>query len=150
MSLIFPAHSKGAATEYLAAAHYLALGLQVYWPSVQQGVVDFAIRRGGRYLGVQVKTAFRPKGCVYLQARLARQVGAGPQIATPHSDDYDLLFVLGPRGHRWEIPAPLLGRLATLRIFEPGVRKQLRAGSLDATPYLILDPTNATLPESQP
>lgn len=66
-------HYTGAVAEHTAAAYFLALGHQVYWPAVQQSCVDFVVFRDGSYQAVQVKTASWSKSGPhkYLQCRTA-------------------------------------------------------------------------------
>ena len=85
-------HYLGASSEYLAAAHFLANGWQVYWPSVQQSWVDFVSDRGFGLRRVQVKTATwnRAKTHHYLQCRLRH----GVADTTPLVERYDDLVVV--------------------------------------------------------
>lgn len=50
-------HQLGAANELRAASYFLEEGYNVYWPAVQQSLVDFVIEKAGYYQRVQVKSA---------------------------------------------------------------------------------------------
>lgn len=98
-----PEHYTGAVSEYLAAAHFLKKGHQVYWPAVQQGPVDFVVDLGGTLKRVQVKTAtwIEAGGYRYLQCRT--RVTNKRQSASP-ADLYDILVVVHDAS-LWVIPA---------------------------------------------
>lgn len=85
----------GCAHEYVAAAHYLSEGSNVYWPASQHTPVDFVLERGGSLLRVQVKTATRNR------RRLTSTPIRGHRKGDPIP--FDLLVVVG-RGGLWEIP----------------------------------------------
>jgi hypothetical protein len=102
------AHYVGACNEYVAASYYLNKEYQVYWPSVQQGAVDFVIKaHNTAFQRVQVKTATWNKSDAhfYLQCRVKPTNKHQEYLPT---ELYDILFVVGPEGDMWEIPAEAL------------------------------------------
>lgn len=132
----YKTHWKGAQTEYAVAAWFLGQGHQVLWPSIQQGAYDFAIEHAGRFQRVQVKTGSRSHSG--LRATLDRNEKGGK-----HSDWFDYLAILGPRGHIWMIPAQVL-TVGKAIVYEPGTRKQRKRGrGLDSDLYLIHNPTSS-------
>lgn len=101
---LYPEHYKGAESEHIAAAYYLSKARQVYWPAVQQGCIDFIVEDQSQFRRVQVKTATWMKSGtgMYLQCRTRL---TNKYQAFTCSDLYDILFVVGPDGELWEIPA---------------------------------------------
>ena len=102
----YQAHFTGASHEYHAAGWYLARGYQVYWPSCQQGIVDFVIEKKGRFSRVQVKTATWSKAgkYKYLQCRTRSRNKCG---SFKPKDAYDIFFIVGKES-MWEIPAQVI------------------------------------------
>lgn len=96
------AHYKGASNELKAAAYFLSQGHQVFFPMMQQGVVDFVIDSPDGLKRVQVKTASLNTGFStydYIQCRLAR----GSNDPRYSSDAFDLLVVIY-EDRMWVIP----------------------------------------------
>lgn len=100
-------HYIGAKNEYLAASYYLGKGYQVYWPSMQQGSVDFVVEVQNNLFKVQVKTATWVKSGngLYLQCRTRL---TNKYQGFTASDLYDTLFIVGPDEQYWEIPSGLI------------------------------------------
>lgn len=93
-----PRHYVGARSELIAAALYISKGFQVYWPQVQQSVVDFVVEKEG-LVKVQVKTGTWNGD--HLQCRVA----STNKYNT--TSMYDVLLVVSDIGC-WEIPAELI------------------------------------------
>lgn len=102
MSKPHKTHSKGAWCEYLAAHHFLEQGYQVFWPSIQQGSVDFIVERGRRLDRMQVKKASwqgtPQNGNKYLQVVTTNN-------DKEYTDQYDFLVVVDDVKRIWIIPA---------------------------------------------
>lgn len=100
---LHPNHYTGMISEYRAAVYYLENGYQVYWPAIQQSVVDFIIEKDKEFQKVQVKTASwnRAGPNSYLQCRT--------HTKNKYSavDGYDILFIISDIGY-WEIPTKLI------------------------------------------
>lgn len=89
-------HYRGSAAELFAARYYLQNEVQVYWPQVQQGPVDFIIDDGS-LKKVQVK-------CAYYNTSGGRKY---LQCTTGKTTEYDILFIVGDDCH-WIIPSDKL------------------------------------------
>jgi len=126
-------HYTGAASEALAAAHYLGRGEDVFLPFMTQSRADILILRDGEPVKVQVKTAtWGGNGTgpnQYLQVRLAnRTAGAGLLYK---EGDFDLLFIIDPEGRKWEIPWNELPATKSLCLDRRGLTVRTRGGDLD-------------------
>lgn len=100
---IHPTHYTGGASELKAATWFIEQGRQVYFPVVQQGVVDFVVDGEQGLQRVQVKTAswIQSGKNKYLQCRT--RLTNRYQHHQPH-ELYDLLFIVADEGY-WCIPA---------------------------------------------
>ena len=111
-------HQRGAEAEYQAAAWYLGLGCNVFFPASSHARCDFVIDRGGSLLKIQVKHAFwKAQGerqTKYLCATLTR----APTTAY-EKGDWDLLFVTDGARH-WEIPFAEVAGVKTLYLDREG------------------------------
>tara|TARA_Y100001938_G_scaffold68559_2_gene95144 strand:- start:7275 stop:7676 length:402 start_codon:yes stop_codon:yes gene_type:complete len=95
-----PNQSKGAASEYTAAAVFSGEGWEIFWPPTGSGAVDFVAVRQGESKKVQVKSAHwvdRPPSrtlrvCIKTQRRRYTE------------GDFDCLAAVGPDGRVWVIP----------------------------------------------
>jgi hypothetical protein len=96
-------HIKGAVSEYRAAQYYLEQGYQVYWPAVQQGVVDFVVEKSGVLKRVQVKTATMNK-CKHLRYLQCRTTRGRVNTKVYEQGMYDVLFIVY-EDQKWIIPA---------------------------------------------
>lgn len=101
-------HFTGAASEYIAAAWYLGKGCQVYWPSCQQGAVDFVVDLAGKLQRVQVKTVTEIiDQCGRPYWRVRTRLTNKYQHHHPQ-ELYDMLFLVAPDGRMWEIPSDVI------------------------------------------
>ena len=93
-------HQLGAANELRAAAYFLEEGYNVFWPAVQQSMVDFVIEKDGFYQRVQVKSATwnRQRSNTYLRIAIKTSAKSPYQ-----SDSFDLLVGVH-RNTLWLIP----------------------------------------------
>lgn len=94
-------HYKGAASELIAASHYLSRGHQVYWPAVQQSYIDFIVDLNGELKKVQVKTTS------WNGDHLQCHTTSTNKYHLKASEKYDILFIVSDVG-MWEIPADLI------------------------------------------
>ena len=111
-----PSHRKGAVSEYLAAAHYSALGWEIFWPPTGSSPSDFVMVRGEDTQRVQVKTAgyWTKSGSKYIRVRLGGNKAY-------QSGDFDILVVVDATTDRiWAIPFDKLPKTSMLYLEKEG------------------------------
>lgn len=103
--MLFPEHTKGAASELAVASYFLKQGHQVYFPVVRQGVVDLIVEKfeSQTLARVQVKTATWnvSDGRRYLQCRT---LTTNKNKRLPSDMDYEFLAVVHEE-EIWIIPS---------------------------------------------
>ena len=110
--------TRGATSEYLAAAYFSSNGYEVFWPNGCSSAADFVADRSGVSFRVQVKTAswVEYRGVSYLRANLRSS------RSSYKPGDYDLLAAVARDGRIWVIPFEDLPKKSTLYLERSGGR----------------------------
>jgi hypothetical protein len=94
---LIPSYATGQINELTASLYYARLGYSIFLPLCPDTPVDFVAIRGTETIRVQVKSSS------VLKARYVFVATAGAKGRRYGADDFDELFVVGPR-HNWRIP----------------------------------------------
>jgi len=97
-------HFTGSASEHFAASIFLRNGIQVFWPALQQGAIDFVILEDTGFKRVQVKTATWIKSGNFKYLQVRTRLTKFHQDYSP-KESYDLLVIVAPDKRVWAIPA---------------------------------------------
>ena len=125
-------HQLGAANELRAAAYFLEAGYNVYWPAVQQSLVDFVIEKDGFYQRVQVKSATWNRGTRATYLRIPIKTS---KTSPYQPDSFDLLIGVH-RNTLWIIPWEEVADRGSLLLLKEGFPEWKQKG-FDAASYEV-------------
>lgn len=132
-------HLTGPASEYTAAAHFLAQGHQVWWPASKQSRADFVVEMGGNFNKVQVKTASWSKSgkYKYLQCRLQRDTRNPYGGSFYRPEDFDLLVIV--RDSRiWLVPHDKIAGKTSLCLQTDNPKPQRSSRSYNPDDWVVV------------